>query len=84
MIDPWEDIGHHYRPETYQEALASCIVLQPESEQESADRLAWAQEMARKHDTRFQSQFLTISEQQRISHTLAEKLGYTAMDEGME
>ena len=73
-----------FKPETYEQALARCIVLQrdPElTEQQRAEREVEARERMRRHDLHFADDFISGPEQQMVSKTLAKRLGFNVGDE---
>lgn len=77
MSRAWEDLGGRPYVETYEEALARCIVLQPrqETEQEAAERVVRARERLRQHDAYFAPEFLSIGEEFQVSRELARQYG---------
>ena len=76
MSSAWDDLGG--RRETYAEAMARAVVLQPrqESEQEAAERIVAGRERMRRHDAHFAPEFLSIDEERLISRELARQLGH--------
>lgn len=65
--------------EAFAKALARCLVLNPNSAkteqeraEEEASRLAWRQ----RHDNRFADEFWSVSDEVKISRTLAKQMGY--------
>ena len=93
MSKAWDDLGARPLPdtdpywdarnaashrETYQEAIARSVVLQPAvalTEQELADRIVAGRERMKMHDARFADNFLSVDEERLVSRTLARQLG---------
>lgn len=79
MSDPWKDIGATRSPETYQEALSRCESLNQTksalSEAERAAKMVMDKAHVKQHDAYFKANFITLSEEIKISRTLARQFG---------
>lgn len=94
MSKAWDDLGGRPVPdsdpywdarnaamhrETYAEACARSVVLQPTAaltEQELAEREVEGRERMRRHDAYFADDFLSLDEERIISKALARRLGH--------
>ncbi len=77
MSDPYSELGG--RAETYEEALARCIVLRPaaaKTEAEIAADIVASRERMRVHDAYFSMGFISNGEAQMVSREVARQWGH--------